>query len=119
MATDLKLDEFMDIDLSTGDLQFISAGEETAQYCAIQLLKIQGEDPFNPGLGLPWFDGLLSIYDSVKTKLLYLRKAVLRIPEITKINKMEMGVDRDNNAASVDWSADSIYGAINEVGSPD
>lgn len=110
MPIDFQLDEYMDLDLSTGDLSFVEDVNEVAQLMAQETLKNYDEDVYKPETGIKWF-GFPSMYDVLQDdtyRELQIRKAYTDIEEVTSIPLLTLSRD-DDGVVSIEFYANTIY----------
>lgn len=110
MAKDWKLDEYGDIDMSSGDIEWVEDEAEVAQLCETKLLKVFDEDFLQLETGVPWFDTMYDINRDVRFKSLALKAAMMQIPEVTDIIELNMSLDTETGVQSVTVEIDTIYG---------
>lgn len=112
---DMKLTSDWDLDISGGDINFISGSEETAQNINIGILTIQTEYVFNRLMGVPWLSGMLgSEYLRIERDS-ELRKAILGREGVVKINEFFFKVDTSKRTAFVQYSVETLYGTTKGV----
>ena len=115
MAKDWKLDEYGDIDMSTGDIEWVEDEDEVAQLAETKLLKCYDEDFLELETGITWLDSdynQVVMYDhnrDMKYKALLLKAAMLQIPEVTDITKLTISLDDDTGVQSIETEIDTIY----------
>ena len=114
MPTDIKLTEYGDLDLSTGDLVLIDETDEVAQMCQTKILKVWDEDEYAPETGIRWFQRMYDFKIEDSQRQLEVRNAILSIPEITNVTLMTLSRD-DNGMISIVFEADSEFGTISTV----
>jgi len=110
MPIDFKLDNYLDLDLSAGDLSFVEDVEEVAQLMAQETLKNYDEDVYKPETGIKWF-GFPSMYDFLqddKYREMQVRKAYTDIPEVTSIPLLTLSRD-ETGKVSIEFYANTIY----------
>ena len=113
MATDLKLNNSHDLDISGGDLQLATEKAEIAQAIKIALLTVQGEWVYDAFLGLPWFGDMFQ-HQTTRTEIVRkLRTRISEVPGILKINNVNLTVD-DAHVAQVVFDIDTIYGIVSD-----
>ena len=113
MPCDFKLDDYGDLDLSTGDLSYVREDAEVAQLMETKTMKIYGEDAYAPKTGIKWF-GTESMYDHLMTddyRKLQLREAYQSIPEITSIPVLTLSKDAEGKV-EIAVLGNTIYGTV-------
>lgn len=87
----LKITNNWDLDIdSNGDFCFVNDYEELLQTACHAVYTFQGEDPFNPNVGIPYFDDILGGLVSKKTLLeSYMRYEIRNIDGITNLYLLE------------------------------
>jgi hypothetical protein len=115
MARDIKVDIYGDIDLSTGDIEFVDDIEEVAQVLKTKTLTLYDEDRYAPETGIKWF-GEKSMYDHAENTTLQellLRRDFLSIPEVPSVPILTLnGGDHKGDPVQVVFVANTIYGQI-------
>lgn len=109
MAHDIKLDEYGDLDLVTGDFELVADEAEVAQLVETKILKISDEDFLALDTGVDWFNTIYDFNRDQKFKTLLLKAAILSIPEVTNIVRLEVVPPGSDGQAKVDVEIDSIY----------
>jgi hypothetical protein len=120
MPRDLKLNEYGDIDLSSGDFEFVESDygnvDEIVQLALTLILKVYDEDVYELETGVDWFGIMTNVKAPLKQKELELRATLTRIPEVTQIKRLDIippGADRKMMIAV---ELDTIYGATGVIG---
>ena len=112
MATDLKLDDTYDLDMSNGDLVLTTEADEVAQSASIRLLFIQAEWFFDYTLGIPWLDGMFTMATSYEQKQKILKDTVLGTQGINRLLSFAFDIDPVTHEAQVAFDADTQYGIV-------
>jgi len=109
MAIDFKLDDYGDIDLSSGDIELIEDADEVAQISETKILKIYDEDRLAQETGVAWFTRMYDVETEEKYKALLLKTQILSIPEVTGLVFHSMSLDTDTGRVSAEITEDTIY----------
>lgn len=119
MAKDIKLDDYGDLDVSTGDLENIVEEQEVAQFVETKILKIYDEDVYALEEGVPWFKTPsikgVAMYDfgrDDRLKVLLLKSQIITIPEVTGIVRLEFEPPDSGGQFGVDVQIDTIYSDV-------
>ncbi|HXK37384.1 MAG TPA: hypothetical protein VJ553_07430 [Candidatus Paceibacterota bacterium] len=109
MAIDFKLDDYGDIDLSSGDIELVDDADEVAQICETKILKVYDEDRLAQETGVEWFTRMYDVETEEKYKVLLLKTQILSIPEVTGLVFHSMSLDTDTGVVSAEITVDTIY----------
>jgi len=109
---DLKLDIDYNLSMKNGDLELIIDGPEVAQNAGIRLLFIEGENFFNFLIGVPWYDAMFDMTTSYEQKAKILKDTIRKTPGVNQILRFEFGLNPDDHLATVEFTADTVYGEI-------
>lgn len=109
MAKDIKLDDYGDLDLTTGDFVHLEENDELAQLVKTKLLKVFDEDLAALETGIDWFKKMYDFQKDDKFRALIIKAAVLQIPEITGIPSLDVVSDSADGETSVTLEIESIY----------
>lgn len=123
MPSDWKLTDTGDKDCSSGDWQLVSDTQELVQTLETKILKLFNEDVYALGSGVPWLEYMLTYLATDEARVVYIRRVLLSLPEITKIIWLDVVTsfveDSDTGlprqVAQISFELDSIYGPINRV----
>jgi len=115
MAIDIKLGPDNNLVLDDGDLALVTEDEEIAQALKIKMQTIEGESRFDFTLGLPLYDILMKARTSYTTIVSLLKKEILSVPGIERIETFELGVNPNTRQLGIDYSVSTIYGTITDT----
>jgi hypothetical protein len=108
---DLKLTDY-DMDLTNGELSFVTGRDAIAQDVQMSLRTWLGETVYDTTAGVPWlqviFKGKNPNLDSVK---FILEQNILRRPGVTGV-ELTLDFDRDARVLNVSGTLESIEGEI-------
>ena len=110
MARDWKLDDYGDLDISSGDYEWVEEETEVAQIAETKLLKVYDEDFLDIEAGIDWFGKMYDHNRDAHFKSLLVKSALLQIPEVSDIIKLNMSLDTVTGVQSVTIALDTIYG---------
>jgi hypothetical protein len=114
MARDIKVTDTGDIDLSTGDLQFVEDENELVQVCETKLLKIKGEDAYAQDSGVDMFGVMFNQAVSDDFRKVEVRSQFAAIPEVKGTPSVE--IEQEGHTVSMNLTIDSVYGPLTDVG---
>lgn len=118
MPIDFKLDQYGDIDLSTGDLSFVEDAEEVAQLIQTRVLRLYDEDKYAPGTGIKWFgkDGMYDITVTEDYQKLQIRNEMIAIPEVKDLPILTLDKSKhQGDPVQVVFVANTDFGEITAV----
>lgn len=117
MAKDIKLDDYGDFVLDTGDFEFVEEEEEVVQICKTKILKLYDEDHYEPYEGVNYFDDsnekVIAMFDfnrDDRFKILTFKGRIMSIPEVTGITDLSYVAPQDSDGEfTIDMQIDTIY----------
>jgi hypothetical protein len=117
MAKDIKLDDYGDFVLDTGDFELVEEEEEVVQICKTKVLKLYDEDHYAREDGVNWFDDsnekMIAMFDfgrDDRFKILTIKGRILSVPEVTGIPNISTSVPQDSDGEfACDMQIDTIY----------
>jgi len=119
MAKDIKLDDYGDLLMTSGDLENVEDEEEIVQLCKTKILKVYDEDVYEFDGGVNWFDDsnekVVAMFDFARDdrfKLLVIKGRIMAIPEVTGIPKLNFTTPDGDGQFLVDMDIDTIYSDI-------
>ena len=104
-----------DIDLTTGDLQFVEGIDAVRQHLTIRLSFFLGEWPLDRRLGVPWYQNILGKTGTETVVRAVFEKVILGTPgivSITELNFEYIGANRTlrlNLTAQTDLGGPLVY----------
>lgn len=116
---DFKLDTFGQLDLSSGDLQFVTGADAVAQHLKIRLRFFSGEWFLDTRIGIPYFASFFVKQPNLSAIESIYRRAITTTPGVDKLERYDQTFDRDTRELSVSFSArlagDDVATDFNEV----
>ncbi len=101
-----------DLLIVNGDLKLIDNAERIAQQIGITLKSFLGEWFLNQKFGLPYLEYILVKNPNMNHIQAIFREKILDVPGVTKINKINLSLDRKNRALSVSYEAETAAGLL-------
>ncbi|MCX8966800.1 hypothetical protein EHW66_17965 [Erwinia psidii] len=111
MAGNLKLDSNWDIIIGRGATR-ISGADFVAQLVKSRLLTLLGEWQADTSIGLPWFEGLLGKNTKPSDIQVAISNLILSTTQVSNVNYVTVTPDYKARTVLIEFSADSIYGTI-------
>lgn len=102
---DIKLNNDLDIDISTGDLVFVEGTEAIAQHLRIRLGFFLGEWMLDRRLGVPYFQHVLIKNPKTSVVRGILRKVILRTPGVLTVSDLLVTYEPTTRIMSVSFTA--------------
>jgi len=82
---DLKLDTFGELDLSSGDLQFVTGADAVAQHLRIRLRFFLGEWFLDTRVGIPYFSVFFIKQPNLAAIEAIYRRAIQTVPGVDSL----------------------------------
>ncbi len=109
---DLKLNSIHDLDVSTGDLVLIDGAESVRQQLLFKLKLWRGEWFLDTDFGTPYLQEILGKGLTLSGALAALRKSILEVLDVSKINSLTYKFNSTNRTLNVDFSCSTTFGLI-------
>ena len=104
--SDFKLDPVTgDLDLSTGDLQFVTGADAVAQHLLIRLRFYRAEWFLDTRVGIPYYSQILVKNPNLAAIRTTYRQAILSTPGVETLERMDLEFDAATRELALDFSA--------------
>jgi hypothetical protein len=104
--SDFKLDPVTgDLDLSTGDLQFVTGADAVAQHLLVRLRFYLGEWFLDTRVGIPYYSQILVKNPNLAAIRTTYRQAILSTPGVETLERMDLEFDAATRELALDFSA--------------
>jgi hypothetical protein len=109
-----KLDpESHDLALDAGGrLEYVEGDDATAQEIKTRLLHFQGESFNDLREGVPWYQEILIKGTDLARVRAIIRTAILSVPAVLDVPKIEVSLDRATRALTITWEARVASGRV-------
>lgn len=111
MAGNLKLDSSHDIIIGRGATR-VGGAEQVAQLVKCRLLTVLREWKFDPSLGLPWFEAILTKNVKISDIQLAVSNIINSTPGVRQILDIKVNADFRERILKIEFIAVSTYGKI-------
>lgn len=98
--SDLALDTFGELDLSTDDLVFVTGADAVAQHLKIRLRLIQGEWFLDTRVGIPYYSQIWVKNPNIGAIQTVFRQAIVTTPGVESLERL----DSDFNASTREYT---------------
>ena len=113
MAYDIAMNiNTNDLVLQDGDIFVIDNAERVAQQIVIQLRFWYGEWFLDVQDGVPYLERVLLKNPNLNHIRQIFREAIEKVPDVTKVDYVELYYDEPNRSLSVSYSAQTNFGLI-------
>lgn len=113
LGPDILLDPLTkDLQLVNGDLVL---GADVAQAVRIRFLFVRGEWFRNRNEGIPYYEEIFIKNPKLEQINALFRNSLLRTPGVDKVNSFVASFDVNTRIYTIDWSADTDQGEIDDV----
>lgn len=113
MAYDIAMNiNTNDLVLQDGDIFVIDNAERVAQQIVIQLRFWYGEWFLDMQDGVPYLERVLLKNPNLNHIRQIFREAIEKVPDVTKVDYVELYYDEPNRSLSVSYSAQTNFGLI-------
>ena len=113
MAYDIAMNiNTNDLVLQDGDIFVIDNAERVAQQIVIQLRFWYGEWFLDVQNGVPYLERVLLKNPNLNHIRQIFREAIEKVPDVTKVDYVELYYDEPNRSLSVSYSAQTNFGLI-------
>lgn len=111
MSIDLKLSPDHDLALDLlGRAELVDGAARVAQQVRITLLAFLGEWFLDTSFGVPYFDQVLvKTPDRAAIEAVF-RARILDVPDVSRVVRLALGIDRERRVLSVEFEAESAQG---------
>jgi len=110
---DLSLDPITNDLLITGlDLSVIKGADRVMQQILVKLKLWTGEWFLDTQFGTPYIDNVLGKQVSLAGAVAALKKSILEVNDVSRLDSFKYSFDRQSRALAVDFVAETPYGLI-------
>lgn len=102
---DFKLDEFGDLDLSSGDIEIVRGADAIAQHLKIRLRSVRGNWFLDQRVGLPYFKQILVKSPNLIAVRSIFRAAITSTPGVIELQRFDLSFDRSTRILLLNFSA--------------
>ena len=103
--SDFKLDTFGELDLTTGDLVFVTGADAVAQHLKIRLRFIRGEYFLDTRVGLPYYSQIWVKNPNLAAVETIYRRAIRETPGVDTLDRFDFSFDASTRELSIGFSA--------------
>lgn len=103
--SDLKLNTFGELDLSTDDLVFISGADAVAQHLKIRLRFVRGEWFLDQRVGIPYYSQIWVKNPNLAAIQSVFRRAIVTTPGVEALERIDQQFDAATRELSLSFSA--------------
>lgn len=104
--TDFALDSVTnDLDLSTGDLRFVTGADAVAQHLLVRLRLFHGEWFYDLRVGIPYYEQILLKNPNLVAITGIFRQAIASTPGVDELQRIDLDFDRAARTLSLDFTA--------------
>ncbi len=102
---DIKIDSSNDLDITTGDLQIVTAGDAVSQHLRIRLRFIRGEWFLDLRIGIPYFEEVLVKAINLMSVRGIFAEVIRDTPGVISLGDLTVDLDRSSRVLGLPFSA--------------
>jgi hypothetical protein len=95
-----------------GRLEYVEGTDATVQEIKTRLLHFQGESFNDLREGVPWYQEILVKGVDLARVRAIIRAAILSVPAIVDVPRVDVEIDRATRAATITWEAREASGRV-------
>lgn len=116
MTLDLRLGDDHDLALDAlGHVSLVGDAGRVRQQIKITLMTLLGEWFLDTGFGVPYFEDVLVKNPNRATIEAVLRARILDVPDVTRVGRLVLEVDRALRTLQVKFEAETAAGVVEDV----
>ena len=103
--SDFKLDTFGELDLTSGDLVFVTGADAVAQHLKLRLRFIRGEWFLDVRVGIPYYSQIFIKNPNLAAIETIYRRAIRETPGVDTLDRFDFEFDSATRQLEVSFSA--------------